>query len=87
VFREIAGNECFYFRPESAIAAAELARVCVLALRRRPPGPQPLDAFSSSVIGPQHVAVYSRLLREQRDVAITHSSPAGRPISYDSSIQ
>ncbi len=87
VFREIAGNECLYFSLESATAAAELARACVLALCRRPPGPRPLDAFSSNAIGPQHVAVYSRLLREQRDGAITHSSPADRSMSYDSSIR
>jgi glycosyltransferase involved in cell wall biosynthesis len=87
VFREIAGNECFYFSPESAIAAVELSRACVLALCRRPPGPRPLDAFSSNVVGPQHVAVYSRILRERRGVAITPSPPADRSMSYDSSIQ
>jgi glycosyltransferase involved in cell wall biosynthesis len=85
VFREIGGNECSYFSPEPAIAAAELTRACILALRRRPPGLRPLDAFSSNAIGPQHVAIYSRLLREQRDVAITHSSPTDRSITYDSS--
>jgi glycosyltransferase involved in cell wall biosynthesis len=86
VFREIAGNECFYFSPESATAAAELARVCVLALCRRPPGPRPLDEFSFNAIGRQHVAVYSRLLRKQQGVVVTHSSPADRSISYDSSL-
>lgn len=87
VFREIAGNECFYFSPESDIAAAELARACALALCRRPTGSRSLDAFSPNAIGPQHVAVYSRLLREQRDVANAHSSSADQSISYDSSIQ
>ncbi len=86
VFREIAGNECFYFNSESATAASELARACVLALCSRPPGPRPLEAFSSDVIGPQHVAIYSRLLRKQRGVVVSHSSPSDRSISYDSSV-
>jgi glycosyltransferase involved in cell wall biosynthesis len=85
-FREIAGDDCHYFSLTSTSVVADLASVCVRALRERPPVPRSLSKFSSVEIGPQYVAIYSKLLRRQRGMADNYSSPANPLMDYDSPV-
>ena len=85
VFRETAGDDCDYFSLTSATAVADLVAVCVQALSKRPPAPRSLSKFSSAATGPQHVAIYSKLLKKQRGMADNYSSPAEQLMGYDSS--
>jgi len=86
-FREIAGDDCHYFSVTSTNVVADLANVCVRALRGRQPAPRSLSKFSSMHIGPQYVAIYSKLLRKQRGLADNYSSPANPLMDYDSPVQ
>jgi glycosyltransferase involved in cell wall biosynthesis len=86
-FREIAGDECHYFSLRSTTVVTDLANACVLALREHPPLPRPLDEFSCAEIGPQYVAIYSKLLRKQRSMVDNYASPTDQKMGYDSTSQ